>query len=470
MGKTIVKRAALRVLTLSLVFSSAGSAAEPWDFGLNIDLGVIHTDNVLLAEKGQEERETVLTIAPEFVLSKDSERLQADLRYRPEAYFYSNVDDANDIFHVLDANMVGELVRDRFFLALDAARFQSIVTPDGRFPTSNLPISVNRVDSTTFGIQPYWQQKIGQASLLLEVGFRRVEYDDELYQSSDEGSGHFRLDNIESQQGLAWALDYRIRRMEYELSLPFEFQRASLNLGFWLGGTTRIFVEGGAETSFDNFIDSNMDADFWEAGFQFKPNQRLDLEIAAGDRSYGTSFRGRFAYTLRRGNISVSYDESPSTRSDSVFSRRPIVGTDNLDGLLDSPGSSDRFIRRRGELNTSIELSRSELTVRIFSEKRDLRTTADGTPLPDEDYSGAAIRWSWDMGTKTVLGLGADVSERNQEFRKDNLLRVGADVAFQFSPRLSLHAEAIHANQEGKESSVFDYDENQVRLYLRSEF
>jgi hypothetical protein len=150
MDRTIVDRTFKWGAFLSLILSWATASGDPWDFGLNIDLGVIYTDNVFLADEGLEESETAYTIVPEFVLSKDSERLQADIRYRPEAYFYSDFSDANDVYHVLDAVMTGALVKERLFLTLDAANYQSIVTPEGRYPTTNLPITNNRVDSSTF--------------------------------------------------------------------------------------------------------------------------------------------------------------------------------------------------------------------------------------------------------------------------------------------------------------------------------
>ncbi len=457
------------VCTLAILMPAAAVSA-PWDYGVTVDLGVIHTDNVFLASDGQEETEVVYTIAPEFFLTRDDDRLTANLRYRPEAYFYSDFSDADDVFHVLDASLTSALVRDRFFVYLGAVNYQSIITPDGRFPTSNLPISGNRVDSRILTARPYWQQRLGQANLLLEAGYVDVEYDNDLIQSNNERYGRFKLDNIERQQRFAWGLDYYYRRMEYEFSTPWEFRRAALDLGFWLNGTTRIFAVGGAETSFDNLFESNLDEDFWEAGFQYKPNERLNLELAAGDRSYGTSFRGNFSYTLRRGDISITYNEGPATRGELVFDRRPIIPTDNLDNILDQPGASDRFVQRRGEFRTNIKLSKSELTLRIFAEKRELRTTADGVPLDDEDYSGAAIRWSWNVGTKTTLGIGADISERDQTNRKDELRRGQIDLAYNVTQRTSVRLEVVHSTQKVKDSNTFDYDENQGRLLLRMEF
>ena len=446
------------------------TVAAPWEYGVIVDLGVAYTDNVFLSNDGLEESETVYTIAPELFLTTDGERLVANLRYRPEAFFYSKFSDADDVFQVLDASLTGALVRDRFFVYLSAVSFQSIITPVGTFPTSNLPISGNRTDSRTYEVRPYWQQRLGQANLLLEAGYRAAEFDSDLSQSNDERYGRFKLDNIERQQGLAWGLEYEYRRIEYDLSIPFEFQRAALDLGLWVNGSMRIFAVAGAETAFDNTFESNLDEGFWEAGFQYKPNQRLNLEFAAGERSFGTSLRGNFSYTLRRGEIALTYNEGPVTRGQLAFDRRPITNTDNLDNILDRPGRSDRFVQRRGELNTNIELSRSELTLRIFAEQRESRTTAGGIPLDDEEFWGAAIRWSWNVGTRTTLGIGADFSERDQAGRRDEIRRGQVDLTYKLTQRLSVRLEGMHSKQDGNESGAFDYTENQVRFLLRMEF
>ena len=466
----ILRNEFIRVAFVSLLLSPIVSVAAPAEYGVIIDLGVVRTDNILLASNSLEESETVYIITPEFFVTKDSERLNANLRYRPEAYFYSNLDDADNVFHSLDASLTAALAKDKLFLSLSAVNYQSIVTPDGQFPTSNLPITGNRIDSRTFEVRSYWQQRLGQADLLAEVGYRDAEYNGDSFQSHNERYGLLQLNNIESQQGLAWGLDYQYRRMEYEISIPWEFQRAAANLGIWVNSGMRIFVIGGAETSFDDIFTPNMDEDFWEAGFQYKPNQRMNLELAAGERSYGTSFRGNFSYTLRRGDISITYTEGPSTRGELAFERRSITNTDNLDNILDQPGQSDRFVRRRGEFRTRIELSKSELSLRIFAEKRDNRTTADGVALEDEEYSGVALRWSWNVGTKTTFGLGADIGERDQSGRRDELLRANIDLAYDFSERLSVRLEGIHSSQDATASNTYDYDENQIRLMLRTEF
>ena len=170
---------------MAIGFAPVAANSAPWDFGVNVDLGVIHSDNIFLAADGLEESETVYTIAPEFFLTTDSERIDANIRYRPEAYFYNQYSDADSVYHVVDAIMTNALVRDRLFLYLSASNFQSINFPEFEFPTSNVPISNNRIDSTTFEARPYWKQSFANADLLLELAYIDATYDDDLIQSNN---------------------------------------------------------------------------------------------------------------------------------------------------------------------------------------------------------------------------------------------------------------------------------------------
>jgi hypothetical protein len=438
------------------------------DFGVDIDLGIMRSDNIFLATDGDEQSETIYTISPEFYLTSDDDRFQADLRYQPQALLYSEFDEADEVFHNLDASLTTTLVRERLFLTVNAANFQSISDPEERIPSGNLSLSGNRTESRVLQAMPYWQQKIGQADLLVQGSYTDLTYEDERFQSSNSLDGYLQLGNIERQQGFAWQLDYQYRRTEYEVSPPWDFQRAALNIGAWINATTRLFVAGGSETSFDNYLEPDMDSDFWEAGFQYAPNARINLELAAGDRSYGTSARGNFSYRLRRGELSFTYDEGPYNRSELMMNRHPLVSQDNLDGLLDRPGESDRFVRKRGEFHANVELTKSNLSLRIFSESREERTTAIGEPLGDEELTGAAVSWNWRFGSKTTLGIGADIADRNYSGFDDEFRRARIDLQYQITEKLSLRAEAARFDREGQQSSGNDYTENQYRLFFRT--
>ena len=444
--------------------------SAPWDFGVNLDVGIIRSDNIELQPAGEERSETVYTITPELYLTNEGDSLQADIRYRPEAYFFSDTEDADSVYHVLDASLNTAVIREKLYLQLGGSSFQSIITPEGTFPTSNVPISANRIDSRVLDVMPYWEQRIGSADLLIEASYTDIDYDGAQYQGSQVKRGLFDINNVERQQGITWGLHYDYTRTEFDVSTPWEFERAEASLGYWFSDAVRLFANGGAETDFANIFERNLDGDFWEAGLQFAPNERTDLEFAAGDRFYGSSFRLSFNYRLRRGTTTLRYSESPTTGAQTFIGRNPILSFDNLDGLEDRPGRGDRFLQRRGEWSTNLELNRSTLNLRVFDERREERFDSDGTALPDESFRGVALRWSWDVGTNTTLGLGGDIARREDDVQNDELSRGAIDLTYRFSERLSILGGFTHSRMRGQVSEEFDYDENLLRVIFRTSF
>lgn len=463
-------------IVVAALMLAPAAHAQGWEFDFIADVGVIWTDNLFLEPGGQEDSETIYTLAPEFQFTMDGQRIvDTNIRYRPELYFYSDNSDFNEIFHILDATVTAALVREALFLNFNAVNFQSIVTPEAQFLTSNVPVTGNRVDSTVFELRPYWDQELGFADVLLEVAYRKVDYSlpqdpgmvGQLTQPNESGRVLFDLNNESRQQGFAWGLNYEKRRLEYESVAPWEYEVATATLGFWVASSLRLFGTGGGETPIDQVVGSSLDADFWEAGFQYRPSDRLDLVVAAGERSYGNSYRLSFEYTLRRGNTQLTYFESPSTRGELVTERRPLEVTDNLDNFLDRPLRSDRFLRRRGEWITNVDLARSQLTLRLVGEARENRSTAVGDTLADERYVGAALRWSWTPGQRTTIGIGADIAQRDAELGSDDLTRFNIDLTYRLASRTSLRVEVWHSKQTGDAAVLRDYNENQVRLLLR---
>ena len=454
---------------IGLTFLPVSSLRAAVEFRTDIDVGIIHSDNIFLAPDGEEQDETVYTLAPLFIITSDESRFDADMRYRPQAYWYSENSDANDIFHTLDVVTETMLLEDRLFLDVNASRFQSIVAPENTIPGNNIPITSNREEAQIFDVSPYWRQDIGSSNLLIRAEYFNVDYENPDLQDSEEFGGSFEFGNLQRQRGFAWQVDYMKRRTEYDVSPPWEFQRASLNIGAWFNESFRLFAVGGGETAFDNFEESNLDADFWEVGFQYTPNSRLNLELAFGDRSYGTSARGELSYRLRRGNLSISYSEGPETLSDILRDRRPLESPGSLDGSLDRLGETDRFIRKRGDVSLTFELAKSELTFLAFSERREARTTAGGTDLGDERLLGGTLAWNWRMGSRTTLGITGDIAERESPGVEDTLYGLELEIAYQLSQRFTLLAQAARFSQDGQ-LEEFGYTENQYRLYLRSGF
>ncbi|MDJ0911042.1 MAG: TIGR03016 family PEP-CTERM system-associated outer membrane protein [Woeseiaceae bacterium] len=478
--KTIRNLGYLTTVALACSLTGPSALAAQWEWELGGELSVIYTDNLRLEEAPFEDSDTVYLIRPLFGLSTDGDRVDVDIDYAPEAFYYRDASDSDEVFHILDAVMTTDVIRDALFFDLRATHYQTMVSPDVVFQVGNLPATGNRVDSTVLTARPYWQQDLGFARIFAEVSYEDSRFDeppetpDDFNQDNVVKAGRLNLDNFSQQEGFAWGLGYSYLRAEYELAVPYDYQTATLNLGYWVNDSTRIFVEGGLESAFDNPLDPALEDERWEAGFQYAPNSRLNVEIAAGDRTFGSSVRADISYQLRRGNLTLNYSESPATRAEVGRNRRPLADTDNLDTVLDRPGEADRYIARVGELATEIELAKSEMSLRIFFEDRDQRTNEIGTALGDERFGGAAFRWSWRLGSKSTVGFDVDVVRR-EEFRESILTesdvnRFSVDYNYALSERLSLEVFAVQSKEESEDNTERNYTENQVGLTLRADF
>lgn len=430
-------------------------AHADWQFDTTLTASVTHTNNVALDPPGAEQSDSILFLSPLFSLTQESSRVNLGLRYSPQAVFYKELTEADNVFHVVDGNMNAEVVREHLFVDVTAAQFQTIVTPEGSFPINNLVASNNRADSRVLSVAPYWVQRFGSTELRIDAAHTRTDFDDDslrdsvFLQSNQSNTAGFRLGSIPKNFGATWSIDYNYQRVEYEEAIPWEYQRAAAQLGYWVVDSVRVFATGGKESAFDDFLSGALEDPFWEAGVQYSPNSRLNLEVAAGERSFGKSRRASLTHTTSRWQTSLTYSESPQTQGQLVAGRRPLRDTDNLDFLLDRPGDSDRLIRKRGELRTTLTLPKSTLTMRIFDERRTNRSTAEGATLQNDELRGAALRFDWRFGARTSLVFGLDKADRQGPIQDGEFWSVNTGVSYTLSSRVSLRLDLRHVEQDG---------------------
>ena len=156
-----------------------------------------------------------------------------------------------------------------------------------------------------------------------------------------------------------------------------------------------------------------MDDSFWEAGFAYSPSDKLSAEFAAGERSFGSSWRGRLDYTFRRGSTSLSYDESPTTTGfDRIGGTRSILDADNLDDFLNRPGSAERYISKRFNWDLNLEFRRTGFTLSVFDEDRSDRFSADGTLVDDQSQTGVRANFTWQAGVRTEFAVSGSLVDQ----------------------------------------------------------
>ena len=79
-------RCAGALLSGAALLLSAGVGAQETERTTALRLGVIHTDNVELADEGLEESQNVLEVSPTFGLLREANRLSTAFNYRAQGF------------------------------------------------------------------------------------------------------------------------------------------------------------------------------------------------------------------------------------------------------------------------------------------------------------------------------------------------------------------------------------------------
>jgi hypothetical protein len=342
-------------------------------------------------------------------------------------------------------------------------------------PPEGLPGIGNVGDRDTYFYSPRFSKTFGRSVAVNaiyryeDVSFDESDFEDAPnIQDNVNESARFEVQNYKREEGLTWAARYEWNETEYDRSSPWEYQKASAELGFWMSSNMRIFASGGQESAWDDPVDRSLQDPFWEAGFAFKNGDKFDAEFAAGERSFGSSWRGRLNLAFRRGSLSLSYAETPTTTGLDRYARGYLVDPEKPNDLLARPGSAERYILKRGQVSANFEFRRTSLGFTVFDEERTGRFQDDGTPLGDESQNGVSIRFSWQLGAKTELAASGSIKNReiadggNLEFINGSL-----SASYQLGSSLGLTLGYDYTEQDPDAGSVGrDYVSNIFSLFL----
>ena len=468
----------LAVSGLCLPLLSSVALAQGVDFQATIKAGVSATDNLFLVAAPNEVDETIYQITPSLSLDYENQRVDVVLRYRFDWYKYADLDITNK-YHRYDFVLNSELVNETLFLGVGASRSQSVVNPNDVIPPGNLPLSGNLTDRDEYFVNPRFEKTLGR-SVSLEVNYRYtvIIFDDSnidnplFVQDNTNESATFRIDNYKRGQGLTWAARYEWRATEYDRSLPWEYNMAVAELGFWANGSTRIFATGGKESAWDDPVDRSLQDGFWEAGFAYQNGDRLSAEFAAGERSFGSSWRGKLDFSFQRGELVFSYAETPTTAGVNRFSGGNLLNPEEPDDLLVQPGSAERYISKRGQASLNFNFRRTNLGFVIYDEQRTGRYSAGGTLLGDQSQRGVSASFSWQAGARTEFTARGSINNRETETAGETeFIKAAVAANYRIGSSVLLTLSYSYSEQDPADSANGrDYVANLVSFFVSYTF
>jgi len=462
---------------VGLCLMGIAGAAVAGEFEPNVSVGVTRTDNVTLVPVGPESA-NVVVLRPGFTYTQDSSKLSADVAYRMDAYRYQERGNS-EIYHVLDADLSLAMVPDRLFLDFGGSRSQAIIDPEGTISFDNLAITNNRVNRDDLSVGPSFQVPVGD-NVLVNGDLRRtfVRYANQLatvgalkdYESDAAG---LSVDNYRKGVGISWAARYVHQNVDYSEPLvsSYRYQQAYAELGYWVSEGTRLFVAAGKESPWDRPLDSSLSDSFWEAGVVRQAGERFRAELALGDRSFGSSWRGKLDYNFNRGNTTLSYNETPTTSANDRFSGGSLLDPEQPNDYLFRAGSAERYISKRLQWSLNLKWERYDVSVALFDEARDDRTQVNGAPLANERQSGANFSAAWRPGTRTELHLRAMRADRRfADGKESDLAATAAGVTYRLGRQMRLSFELERREQVAAATPALSYHENLASVVFTHTF
>lgn len=448
-----------------------GAGAAQWEFTPRVAVAETWTDNVELAADALENSEWITELKPGFSLTGEGARVKLKLDYDLQALWFADNSDFDDTFHQASGTGNFILVPESLFLDSFVRLDQQNIDTSGRVGFSNLFQTGNRTDAVVFGASPYHVGRYGNwAESLLRLDYQGVRFtgtDPSAIDVEDSDtqaiSGSFG--SPERARGASWRAHGSYSRTEFEQAREFEFGRVGLDVGVPVGLRTRLTASAGVESDVrEDPSLGGLDASFWSVGFAWSPDELQSLEASIGDRYYGTAYSASYSRRGSRGSFGLSYAEDPTTASgllgdDGIFQpgTRP-GGTATLDTRV--------FLSKRFSASAAYELVRSEITARVYSDRRSYE---DGSG-DSEDVSGATLGYNWNFSARTTVGLSADWERR--EFAaadgEDDYLDLSLQVRRQITRILSGTLRFAHFKRD---SDVRDeYSANLATLSVEARF
>ena len=446
----------------------AATPAIAADVSLEVQLGMSYTDNLFLEEAPDDFEDTVFRGQTTLGVNHESPHWDAGLRYTFDWYRYEDFEADNE-YQIYDGFVTGKAFNESLTVRAGVRRSQVLGDPDDVASPDRLALSGNLIDRDQFYVNPQFERDFGR-SVSLSTSYRYTDhnYDDPLVQENTDHNASFRLDNYRAGAGPTWALRYEWRRSEYDISPPWEYQDAGIELGSWVSPNMRLFAAGGKESPWDDPFTPSLEDTYWEAGFAYTAADSLDVEFAAGEREFGSNWRGRINYRFRRGSTSFSYVETPWTTGYDRGGSRPVLDPDEIDDFLSRPGSAERYVSERLRWQLRIELRRTTFSLVAFDERRVNRIDGEGSPFDDQEQTGVNAAVSWEAGNRTSINARIGFTDRRtSDTQETELIRAGLGVRYRLGAKSTLSLTYDYA-EEQPTGEIFtrDYVANTVSLFF----
>lgn len=375
-----------RALALALGTVALPASAVDWLFDANIGARATVSDNGNQSSDNAQ-TETRLSVIPTVnARTRGSQRLDASVTYGLDAT--TRLDDGGNtangnkdsITHLLGAYANAELVEDLFYLDARANVSPQLLSLLSA-PTADRGDTGNRATVGTYSVSPSLVKRFGNFS----TGTVRYTAGGALF--SDNAANNAQINTLTGSLvngsrfgNFNWGVDYSLRKANNDNQSDSTFERYSATLGYALTRQVRVFATVGRD---DNDFQSStgQSGGFYSAGLNWTPNQRSNLELAAGERFFGKTLSATGNFRTRTTTWSMRYSEDVSDLSRQLGNLTLArywecpAGSGNYEASEDQPSpdcsaqslTQAEALQNGGVLDNAAGLARGVFILRSFS-------------------------------------------------------------------------------------------------------
>ena len=449
-----------------------GLTVEP-----RVDWAVQYANNTNLASSNGDSSAGV-ELSPGAYVAYNSDRFRGAVDYSLIGRLWDD-GTLQDVTHDLAANGRWNAIPELFSISGDASYGDTLIDLQEGGNYGNLGVfnSGNIAERATASVRPALEKRFKDFEFRAAYSYGQVWYFDQ--GEGDPNSQFFTVTQEDSTNQTAdvslalvpgqrryWGkIFYEWNRSDFDLSIPYQFERAGLDVGRELSRTLSFVGDVGLESALDEDTSAGgLDSEFWSAGLRWEETGRTSLEARYGERFFGSSYSASFTHTARLLRFNASYSEEPD-----VDNRRINLGAfepGELPPWFDPNAdagqyNSQPFVGENAHVGVTAEGNRTTLAVRAFDTNRDYLNEL----LGDEHDTGVAIIGSRRLAVNASVDARVSYADRERDatffvlgdpipashtYRTELTLTANRD----FGPRVILSAEAGYFNSAGTE----DYD------------
>jgi len=297
-------------------------------FQPRVEASMQYFGNMTLAASGEPQIDLGgLEIAPGFYASRSTESVTGAIDYSLIGRFWED-SDYDDVSHRLAANGQWIALPDWFRVRAQAAYGDSVIDPVKGLNYGGLGVfsPANLSEVATASASPVVQHRFGDFELVAQYDYGRVWYLDEgkgqpvvgfvTNQDSQDQTGNVSFGSVDRQSRLAAKIYYNWQHTDFEEALDYAYERAGVDAGYRLSRTLTLVGDVGRESDLDvSTTEGGLDANFWNAGLRWSPNDRTSAEARVGERYFGDGYSFSFNHRARLLEFDASYSEQPAVET-----------------------------------------------------------------------------------------------------------------------------------------------------------